>query len=327
MSLENKSENVDIVRFGSLVTCTESYIDQRFPGVEHKEVFGVIGNPPATENTNQSAQLNKHIGFKVGGMILPTLGHNSLHAHNTAEVFIVQSGILRFYWGEYGNAGEAVLQKGDIFNTPSNLFRSFENIGSEHASIISVLGGEKPKVLWPEHILTSARETGLILGSDGKCYDLCKGEKLPDGITAIEKYPDSELAKMVEAPAKNVIPQFIARYYDLRAYACDDIVEVVGEEAVLPDRPGFAISFITEKTPLPEEGLHASNYEVISVIEDYWTLSVEGEENRVLDPLDVALVPPNKTYRLFPCRSGHASLYIFKKTNDPAGSMRRVEYN
>jgi len=55
----------------------------------------------------------------------------TLHSHRTAEVFFVLKGRWRFFWGRWGDAGEVVLEEGDIFNIPTGIFRGFENIGTD----------------------------------------------------------------------------------------------------------------------------------------------------------------------------------------------------
>ena len=67
---------------------------------------------------------------------------NSLHFHNTAEVFFVLSGKWRFFWGVDGYADEVILQEGDIFNIPTRVFRGFENVGTDYGMIIAILGGD-----------------------------------------------------------------------------------------------------------------------------------------------------------------------------------------
>ena len=49
-------------------------------------------------------------------------------------------GRWRFFWGEHGDAGEVILEEGDIFNIPTGIFRGFENIGTDYGMIMAVLG-------------------------------------------------------------------------------------------------------------------------------------------------------------------------------------------
>jgi quercetin dioxygenase-like cupin family protein len=80
-------------------------------------------------------------GFNIGAAGQPPKCRNSLHNHRTAEVFFVLSGRWRFFWGERGDAGEVILHEGDIINIPTNMFRGFENIGTDYGMIMAVLGG------------------------------------------------------------------------------------------------------------------------------------------------------------------------------------------
>jgi len=172
-----------IVRYGDLVPCKTAFIDAHTPGSDQKENFTIIGGG-VSESPDQHVHITIPHGFNIGAAGQPPKCRNSLHNHRTAEVFIVLSGRWRFFWGERGDAGEVILQEGDIINIPTNMFRGFENIGTDYGMIMAVLGGDDAGggVIWAPHVIEDAKDHGLILGENGKLYETKKGERLPDGL-------------------------------------------------------------------------------------------------------------------------------------------------
>ena len=79
-----------------------------------------------------------YLFFNIGAAGQPPKCRNSLHDHNTAEAFFVLSGRWRFFWGRWGDAGEVIMEKGDIFNIPTGVFRGFENIGDDYGMIMAI---------------------------------------------------------------------------------------------------------------------------------------------------------------------------------------------
>ena len=128
-----------IVRYGELVPCKTAFIDAHTPGSDQKENFTIIGGG-VSESPDKHVHIAIPHGFNIGAAGQPPKCRNSLHDHNTAEVFFVLSGRWRFFWGRWGNAGEVVLEQGDIINIPTCIFRGFENIGTEYGMIMAILG-------------------------------------------------------------------------------------------------------------------------------------------------------------------------------------------
>ena len=112
---------------------------------------------------------------------------------------------------------------------------------------MAVLGGDDAGggVTWAPQVIQDAAEHGLILGDNSKLYDSKKGQKLPEGISPMPILSDEKLAKMPEPPAIDVIPRHVARYLDLMGLAGKSPIKVIGEDAMLPDKPGFEMDFIT----------------------------------------------------------------------------------
>ena len=78
-----------------------------------------------------------------------------------------------------------MLEKGDIINIPTGIFRGFENVGVDYGMIMAVLGGDDAGggVIWAPQVIEEAKEHGLILSNKGKLSDTKKGENVPSGST------------------------------------------------------------------------------------------------------------------------------------------------
>ena len=139
--MNNINLNDRLVRYGELIPCKTAFIDTHTPGSNQKENFSIIGSG-VSENPDQHVHITIPHGFNIGAAGQPPKCHNSLHSHRTAEVFFVLSGRWRFFWGRYGDAGDVILEKGDIFNIPTGIFRGFENIGKDYGMLMAILGGD-----------------------------------------------------------------------------------------------------------------------------------------------------------------------------------------
>ncbi len=217
-----------IVRYGELVPCKTAFIDAHTPGSDQKENFTIIGGG-VSESPDQHVHIAIPHGFNIGAAGQPPKCRNSLHDHNTAEVFFVLSGRWRFFWGRWGNAGEVVLEQGDIINIPTGIFRGFENIGTEYGMIMAILGGDDAGggVHWAPQVIEDAADHGLILGENGKLYDQKKGQKLPDHISPMPVMQSEELAKRAELTTRDVVPNHVARFWDMFALSDSRPVNVI----------------------------------------------------------------------------------------------------
>ena len=235
-----------IVRYGDLKPCKTAFIDAHTPGSNQKENFTIIGGG-VSESADQHVHISDTPGFNIGAAGQPPNCRNSLHSHTTAEVFFVLKGRWRFFWGRWGDAGEVTLEEGDIINIPTGIFRGFENIGTDYGMIMAVLGGDDAGggVVWAPQVIQDAAEHGLVLGENGKLYDTKKGATLPDGVEPMPVLDEAALKNMPEPVALDIIPRHVARYLDLMGLAGKSPAKVVGKDAILPDKPGFDIEFIT----------------------------------------------------------------------------------
>jgi mannose-6-phosphate isomerase-like protein (cupin superfamily) len=311
-----------IVRYGDLQPCRTAFIDAHTPGSNQKENFTIIG-AGVSESADQHIHIRETPGFNIGAAGQPPRCRNSLHSHRTAEVFFVLKGRWRFFWGRWGTAGDVVLEEGDIFNIPTGIFRGFENVGTDYGMIMAILGGDDAGggVIWAPQVIEDARDHGLVLGENGRLYDSKKGQHLPEGMKPMPLLSEEQLKAFPEVPPEAVVRDYVARYWDLMALARYRPAKVIGAEALLRDRPGFEVEFLTRGS-IAEEPYATERHEVLMVMRGHWRLAWDGGAS-VLAPGDTCAVPPGLRRTLAPSMTGEASLYRVRNTDDSAGPTRR----
>ena len=308
----------EVVRYGELKPCRTAFIDAHTPGSDQKENFTIIGAGVA-ESPDQHVHIKATPGFNIGAAGQPPKCINSLHFHNTAEVFFVLSGRWRFFWGVDGDAGEVILQEGDIFNIPTRVFRGFENVGTDYGMIMAILGGDDSGggVIWAPHVLETAQAHGLILSEAGVLYDTKKGQALPAGEQSMTKLSAAQLAEIAEVPVDKVVPHYVARYWDMMALASNKPCQVIGEAALIKDKPGFEVELLSRGSIATDFYINPQ-HEVLMIMRGHWRLTWLDNEV-VLNPGDTCWVPPNLAHGLEVCVTGEASLYRISGTGDAAG--------
>lgn len=307
-----------IVRYGDLHPCRTAFIDAHTPGSNQKENFTIIGGG-VSESADQHVHITDTPGFNIGAAGQPPNCRNSLHSHRTAEVFFILKGRWRFFWGRWGDAGEVVLEEGDIINIPTGIFRGFENIGTDYGMIMAILGGDDAGggVIWAPQVIEDARDHGLVLGENGKLYDSKQGQSLPEGVAPMPLLTDEELKAFPEPTARDVVPHYVARYRDLMAMAAKEPAKVIGTDALLRDKPGFEVELLTRGS-IPADAYSTDQHEVLMVMRGHWALRWDGGQ-KVLAPGDTCAVPPGLSHAIEPSMTGEASLYRVRSTEDPAG--------
>ncbi|TCS60748.1 hypothetical protein EDD52_11341 [Primorskyibacter sedentarius] len=307
-----------IVRYGELKPCKTAFIDAHTPGSDQKENFTIIGGG-VSESPDQHVHITDKIGFNIGAAGQPPKCRNSLHTHTTAEVFFVLKGRWRFFWGRYGTAGEFVAEEGDIFNIPTGIFRGFENIGTDYGMIMAVLGGDDAGggVTWAPQVIEEAQAHGLILGENGVLYDSKKGQTLPHNVSPMPLLTEDVLSTIPETPVEHVVRDYVARYWDLMALAATKPAKVIGENALLRDKPGFEVEFLTRGSVGPDM-VTPEKPTVLMPVRGHWRLSWQGGET-ILNPGDTALMKPGEAHGLEVSMTGEASMYRVIATDDPAG--------
>ena len=310
-----------IVRYGDLVPCRTAFIDAHTPGSDRKENFTIIGGG-VSESADQHVHIADTPGFNIGAAGQPPKCRNSLHAHRTAEVFFVLSGRWRFFWGATGDDGEVVLEEGDVINIPTGIFRGFENIGTDYGMIMAVLGGDDSGggVVWAPQVIEDARDHGLVLGDNGALYDGKKGQSLPDGVSPMPVLTPEEMTQFPQVSAAEFVPNFVARYWDMMAMADGKPAQVIGDDGMLADTPGFRLELLRDGS-IPSERYTTTRHEVLMVMRGHWRVEWSGG-GASLGPGDVCAVPPDQTVSLTPAMSGEASLFRVTNTDDAAGPTR-----
>ena len=161
-----------------------------------------------------------------------------------------------------------------------------------------------------------------MLGDNGKLYDTKKGQSLPEGVKPMPLLTDEELEAFPEPTALDVVPGYVARYWDLMALAGKQPAKVIGADAVLKVRPGFEVELLSRGT-IPETAYATDRHEVLMVMRGHWRLAWDGGE-AILAPGDTCAVPPGLARTLAPSMTGEASLYRVRNTDDPAGATHRA---
>ena len=308
-----------IVRYGELKPCKTAFIDAHTPGSDRKENFTIIGGG-VSESPDQHVHVNLPHGFNIGAAGQAPKCRNSLHVHRTAEVFFVLSGRWRFFWGRWGTAGEVVLDEGDIFDIPTGIFRGFENVGTEYGMIMAILGGDDAGggVVWAPQVIEDAADHGLVLAETGKLYDTKKGETLPDGIGPMPKLSEEEANGLPEPTTREVVGGYVRRYRDMVALADKTPCKVIGESAIIRDRPGFEVDLVTRASA--SGAMHSHEHpSVLMPVKGHWRVAWTGGDT-VLAPGDTMSVPEGLDHSAVPSMSGEAALYHVVRTDDPAGA-------
>ncbi|MDW4499325.1 cupin domain-containing protein [Sulfitobacter sp. D35] len=318
--MTSQDTGVRIVRYGELIPCKTAFIDAHTPGSNQKENFTIIGGG-VSESPDQHVHITDKIGFNIGAAGQPPKCRNSLHSHRTAEVFFVAKGRWRFFWGRHGDAGEVVLEEGDIIDIPTGIFRGFENIGEDYGMIMAILGGDDAGggVIWAPQVIEDARDHGLVLGENGKLYDSKKGQSLPEGVAPMPLLSDAELDEFPELPPQRVVGGYVRRYWDMVALAgAGKPVKVIGEAGIIRDKPGFEVDFLTRASA--SEATHSHDRaSVLMPVAGHWRVFWEGGE-AVVAAGDTVLVPAGLEHGAVPSMTGEAALYHIVATDDPAGA-------
>ncbi len=307
-----------IVRYGALKPCKTAFIDAHTPGSDQKENFTIIGGG-VSESPDQHVHIALPHGFNIGAAGQPPRCRNSLHSHRTAEVFFVLSGRWRFFWGRYGDAGEVVLEKGDIIDIPTGIFRGFENIGEDYGMIMAILGGDDAGggVIWAPQVIEDAADHGLILSEKGRLYDTKQGETLPEGEVAMPLLSDEDLKNYPEPTTMNVVGGYVRRYWDMVALADRKPCKVIGETGIIRDKPGFEVDLVTRGSAT--DTMHRHDVpSVLMPVTGHWRVTWDGGDT-VLAPGDTMSVPEGLNHAAVPSMTGDAALYHVAATGDLAG--------
>jgi quercetin dioxygenase-like cupin family protein len=310
-----------VIRFEDLVADRSAFIDTKTPGSDKKENYTIIG-PGVSESSKKFINLEEAHGFNFGAAAMPNGTKNSLHSHLTAEVFIVAKGTWRFFWGNDGTEGEAILKEGDVFSIPAKIFRAFENIGSDEGFLYCILGEDNPgKVTWAPQVLRAAEGYGLILLEDGRLIDTTDGREVPVDANVVTPISDEELAKVPRISEEEMSKQIFRfqnrvaheeSYLDCclpggskKSYGLigPGMAEDVDRPLLLNYKHSFSLELVEAE---PGNGFHPfkqSTKQVVFVQQGEWKISL-GENSEdgevVLKAKDIMSLPTD-VYRRMEC--------------------------
>lgn len=199
------------------------------------------------------------------------------------------------------------------------MFRGFENIGDEYGMVMAVLGGDDAGggVTWAPQVIEEASAHGLILGDNGVLYDSKKNQNLPEGVQPMQTLAPEEVEKLIEPTASDVAEKFVARYWDMVAMSDKQPAKVIGNDAMIKDRPGFDVEFLSRHS-ISADAYTTDNHEILMVINGHWRVSWDGSETTIA-PGDTCAIPPGVARSIAPSMTGDAALYRVRNTDDPAG--------
>ena len=130
-----------------------------------------------------------------------------------------------------------------------------------------------------------------------------------------------ELAKRAELTTRDVVPNHVARFWDMFALSDSRPVNVIGENGLLRDKPGFEVDFITRGSAIKNAESH--NFpSVLMPVRGHWRISWDSD-SAVLAPGDTMSVPAELNHSIVPAVTGEAALYQVKGNADPAGHTWR----
>ena len=275
-----------IARFNELTPSTLPFVEGRIEGHKERKNYSIVG-PGVAEDSQQSVKISKPHGYNLGAVSANPKNGSGLHSHTTAEVFLIYSGIWRFYWGADGK-NEIILSKGDIISMPTNMFRGFENAGDEEGLIFVILGNDDPGIItWVPDVLIKAKETGLALLDDNSLIDL-KKNKVPSNRKLLEPITN-EILKKFDNYEITEIEKFICRFKNQTNHEIDldngiKIIQIIGNNfsnknysALINHDTGFNLSILKGKQGLIEN-LVFNKPTILFSQKGNWKVKIEEDE-------------------------------------------------
>lgn len=184
---------------------------------------------------------------------------------------------------------------------------------------MAMLGGDDAGggVVWAPEVIQDAADHGLVLAETGVLYNTKNGEQLPRGVSRMLPM-SAEHPELLHSPTTDeVVPHYVARYADLLEESADAPVRVLGEDALIRDRPGFEVDFISRES-LGAQVYTTERHEILMPFRGHWRIDWDGG-TAVLNPGDTCAVPPGLSRCVYPSMSGESGLYRVRTTDDSAG--------
>ena len=174
-----------------------------------------------------------------------------------------------------------VLEEGDIINIPTGIFRGFENIGTDYGMIMAILGGDDAGggVIWAPEVIQDATEHGPVLGENGRLYDTKKGERLPDGVRPMPVLTEEEALGLPGASPRAISARLRGPLLGSDGACREGACQGDRPDALLKDRPGFDVEFLTRGS-IAEEPYVTDRHEVVMVFRGHWRPCGRGDGPR-----------------------------------------------
>lgn len=221
-----------LVRYADLVPCRTAFLDTRTPGSTEKENFTIIG-AGVSESAEQHVHITDKHGFNIGAARQPFGCVNSQHSHDTAEVFIVHSGVWRLLFGANREDGSLEIGPGDVASVPIHMFRGFEKVDEGTGFLFTVLGEDDPgKVTWAPAVFEAAQGHGLKLAKGGRLIDTAAADTGADDIE-LDTGLTQEQVDALATPPMEKLAQCVVRAGDTIANAASPLAAPGVEEAGL----------------------------------------------------------------------------------------------
>jgi mannose-6-phosphate isomerase-like protein (cupin superfamily) len=315
-----------LAKFDELIPSKVPFVEGKLKGHQDRTNYSIIG-PGVVEDAKQGVKIAEKHGFNIGAVSTAPNNGSGLHSHTTAEVFVVNSGSMRFYWGPDGRDGEVILNRGDVASFPTNVFRGFENVSDSEALMFVILGENDPGVItWTPKILKEAKDSGMVLLDDNSLIDLDK-QNIPDGRKLIEPLQEKDLSKFDHYTLED-IKRFVIRYTDVSKYVVDDqhynsnsIINYIDQfqiheqqfEPHIPHQTGFGLALLRGiKALIHPYSLDCS--EVYLCLDGEWEITCD-EQKVVIGPRDIFSVPKNSLRSVRQVSEAEGNLYIIRQKN------------
>ena len=314
-----------LAKFDELIPSNIPFVEGKLKGHQDRKNYSVIG-PGVSEDTKQNVKIAEEHGFNIGAVSAAPMNGSGLHSHTTAEVFIIHSGAWRFYWGVDGKDGEVFLNKGDVASFPTNMFRGFQNVGSDRGLLFVVLGENDPGVItWTPKTLAAAKDTGMVLLEDNTLVDTDL-IKIPEDKKILDPLNENEI-KTFDNYSVEDIEKCVVRFKDLgnvkitdntnRNYiAYIEQLKLNGNiiEPEISHHPGFNLGAVYGDDIRVNEFYTSNKHEVFMCLDGQWKIYCEDQEI-VIGPKDIFSVPINTKRRFEKINNEFGFMYLVREQN------------
>ena len=315
--------NTRLAKFEDLVPSKVPFVEGKLKGHRDRLNYSVIG-PGVSEDAKQNVKIAEAHGFNIGGVNAAPFNGSGLHSHTTAEVFLIYQGRWRFYWGVDGQDGEVFLNRGDVASFPTNMFRGFQNVGTERGLLFVVLGENDPGVItWTPKIISAAKDTGMVLLNDNTLVDT-NLKKIPEDKKILDPLNENEI-KTFDIYSVEDIEKYIVKFGDLDKIKITDntngnFIAYIEQlklngnsiEPAISHHPGFNLGAVYGDDVRVNEFYTSKKHEVFMCLEGQWKIYCEDQEI-IIGPKDIFSVPVNMKRRFEKINSQFGFMYLVRE--------------